>query len=506
MIAFRLAPAVSATVLLAALSGPALADVTAQQVWDDWKAQLGVVGEGAVTIGGESRSGDALTVTDIGFASTAEDGTTVTGTLAELVFTDNGDGTVAVTMSEEYPLLVTTPADAATGSPASEIALALRQTGLTMTVSGAPGALAYDLAAARYALELDRLTRDGVAVAAEGLLALNDLSGTYTSTTAALREVVYDLRAASLDLLMDIPSPEDGSQVMLSGQVDAVTTQARVTMPLDVADPERVMMDGFAIEGGYATGPGRYILESTDASGPTSGSLTTRSGRMSVRADKDAVAYSGQATGVALDVTGAALPIPVQATLAQYGFNFEMPLSRTSTPAPWALGLNLADLALNEEAWGLFDPQGLLPRDLATLKVDLTGTATMLFDLMDPSQAEAVEAAEMPAQVESATLNDLDLSFGGARVTGTGDFTFDNADLTTFPGFPRPTGTLDLRLNGVNGLLDDLVALGLLPADQVMGPRMMLGMLARSVGPDQLVTRIEATPDGQLLANGQRLQ
>lgn len=154
----------------------------------------------------------------------------------------------------------------------------------------------------------------------------------------------------------------------------------------------------------------------------------------------------------------------------------------------------------------MFDPQGLLPHDPASLVLDMTGTATLLFDAVDPAQAEAMAAAEMPAQVNSADLNNLRIAFGGAEITGSGAFTFDNSDLTTFPGVPRPAGAVDLQLNGVNGLIDGLVALGLLPEDQVMGARMMLGAFTTPVGDDQLTSRIEVTEDGQLLANGQRLQ
>ena len=67
-------------------------------------------------------------------------------------------------------------------------------------------------------------------------------------------------------------------------------------------------------------------------------------------------------------------------------------------------------------------------------------------------------------------------------------------------------GAVDLQLNGVNGLIDSLVAMGLMPQEQVMGARMMLGMFATSVGDDQLTSRLEVTADGQILANGQRLQ
>ena len=509
MTTFLRRPAVSATALLLALAaGPALAEVTAQQVWDDWKAQMSVYGEGGVTIGSESYEDGVLTVTDLGFDIRREDGSTATGTLPELVLTENGDGTVSVTMSEEYPIAITNPADPGTGEPASEVAIAFRQAGLEMTVSGEPGAMVYDLSADRYAIELDNVVEGGVETPAEALLAFNDVSGSYTSSVGELRNIAYDLAAASMDLLIDATNPEDGSQFMLSGKVDGVSTQASLTLPLDpAAAPEMMMMNGMAIDGGYTTEGASYIFEITGgASGGSSGTITTGGSALDFAASKDALAYTANTTDIALEATSAAMPLPVTLSLDELGMTFELPLSRTEAPAPWALGISIGGLALDEQIWAMFDPQEMLPRDPATLVLDLTGTATLLFDVTDPAQAEAMAAAPMPAQVETVNLNELTIAFGGAEVTGTGAFTLDNTDMTTIPGVPRPTGAVELQINGVNGLIDALTAMGLLPEQQVLGARMMLGAFTTPVGDDQLTSRIEFTEDGRILANGQRLQ
>jgi hypothetical protein len=309
-------------------------------------------------------------------------------------------------------------------------------------------------------------------------------------------------------VLLDVTNSDDGSRPMISGKVNEVATQAVVTMPLDSATaPEMMMMSGMAFDGGYTTAGGNYMFEFTDAeSGATSGSFSTEGSSLDVVASADAIAYDSSATGVSLQATSAAMPMPITLSLAEYGLNFEMPLSKTDAPAPWAMGVNLTDLALNDEVWQLFDPQGLLSHDPATVRLDMTGTATALFDVMDPAQAEAMAAAPSPVEVNSVDLKDLTISFGGAEITGTGAFTLDNTDMTTIPGMPKPTGAIDLQLNGVNGLIDSLVAMGLMPQEQVMGARMMLGMFATSVGDDQLTSRLEVTADGQVLANGQRLQ
>ncbi len=58
----------------------------------------------------------------------------------------------------------------------------------------------------------------------------------------------------------------------------------------------------------------------------------------------------------------------------------------------------------------------------------------------------------------------------------------------------------------MNQLIDNLIAMGVLPDDQAMGFRMMLGMFTRpGAGGDQVTSLIEFR-DGGIFANGQPLQ
>lgn len=55
--------------------------------------------------------------------------------------------------------------------------------------------------------------------------------------------------------------------------------------------------------------------------------------------------------------------------------------------------------------------------------------------------------------------------------------------------------------------MDKLVAIGLLPAQQVTGARLMLGLFAvPGATPDTLSSKIEFNEAGQILANGQRIK
>ena len=96
----------------------------------------------------------------------------------------------------------------------------------------------------------------------------------------------------------------------------------------------------------------------------------------------------------------------------------------------------------------------------------------------------------------------IQLSLAGAELTGDGEFTFNNE-----MGFPLPSGVANVMLTGGNTLMDTLGGMGLLPQEQAMGARMMMGMFARpGDGPDTLVSTIEMKEDGSILANGQRIK
>ena len=80
----------------------ASADVTAQQVWGKWNSQMDVYGQGFTT-GGETMSGDTLTVSDVTIKM-SDDEANITATIGDINLTENGDGTVTITMADSYPI------------------------------------------------------------------------------------------------------------------------------------------------------------------------------------------------------------------------------------------------------------------------------------------------------------------------------------------------------------------------------------------------------------------
>ena len=168
---------------------------------------------------------------------------------------------------------------------------------------------------------------------------------------------------------------------------------------------------------------------------------------------------------------------------------------------PYGFRLGLEDLSLSEGIWNLFDPAAVLPRDMASLVIDVNGQMRWLVDVLTMEEADIDE--DVPAEVDSLTIEEVLLQLAGAELTATGGFTFDYSDLSTFDGMPRPEGAVTVVLTGANSLLDKLVQMGLVDAEQAMMARMMSGMLLQpGDGPDTLVSEIAVSPSGQITANG----
>lgn len=493
--------ATATSVAAVLIAGTAQAEVTAQQVWDNWKDTLVVYGDSGIAIGSETMVGDTLTVTDLAMTMTDPE-TTVSGTIPQVTFTENGDGTVDVTMSDTYSITI----DGGNGDGATVV---LANAGFEMTVSGTPEAMDYAYAADRIGVSVRDVTTEGEAMDGDIRLSLNGVEGSYTSRPGDLTEIDYATTAASLDVLVDVTDAAQAMTANVSGQILALDLSGTVALPesMNGESPETMFVDGFAFDAEYSLGQAAYIMMVDDATmEPMNVTASVGGVDVAVAMDIDGVSYDTSLTDMNIDVSGGQVPVPVQVSLGEYAVGFEMPLSASDTPQPFFLNVALADVAVSDMLWSMIDPGAVLPHDPVTIRVALSGMGSLMFDILDPTQSEMMNSAAMPGTLDQISLDALEIDVAGAQVTGDGAFTFDNADTTTFPGFPRPQGELNLSVEGANALLDKLVQMGLVPQDQVMGARMMLGMIATSVGPDSLTSRIEVNDQGHVIANGQRLQ
>ena len=490
------------------LSGTAAhADVTAQQVWDSWNDQMSIYGDGFTT-GGETVSGNTLTVSDVKIMMTDEDAS-VTADIGDINLTENEDGTVNITIPDSYPLtLDITPQF---GDPSS-INVIVSHTGMILTVSGDPEAMTFAVAADRYALTVDSIEGEAAKEVAltDATLAMTDISGQYSIIEDELTNISYKLDLGALDV--DVLLTEIAGDNRIKGNFDIsdIGMFANIALPLDFdIDADHPPFDeGLAVNGGYSFGNLSYIFDINADGEAASGSASVESGELGVSFDYDEMIYTSSNNEININLLiPTELPFPIEAAMKGYGFDFRVPLSQSvDGPRDAHMGFDFTDLVVSNGIWNLLDPGEILPRDPLTIAFELDAQVTPFFDLLDPAQQESLRRTDVPGELNALQLSALTVRGLGAAITGNGAFTFDNTDLQSFDGFPRPEGKVDFAINGVNGLVDKLIDMGLIPADQALVPRMMMGMFATPVGDDMLTSTIEVNSEGHVLANGQRLR
>lgn len=488
----------------ALLAIPATAwSLTPQEAWQKWQDAATSYGQTLSNDGEETMDGK-LTVRGVTLSSDMED-VSVTARIDEVVFADLGDGTVGITMSESIPVTAA-GTDMETGEKVNVVITVAHQ-GLEMTASDADGGTAFAYTAPSMTLGFTEFKVDDVDFPMTLDATVSDSTGSYSVKAEDGNPVESQFVAAGLSIAMDAVDPEGSGTVKLSVTVDGLESDS-LAVGLDAAETEdmaSMLADGFAIGGKASYGPVAFDMEFQEggSTGKAQGTLT--GGGIDFALGADGMNYDVGYEGLDVAVSGSDIPFP-QVTLKADAAStaFAIPVLVQEKSAPFALRTAIEGLQIGEEIWSMFDPGAVLPRDPATLIVDLAGTGRWSIDIFDEEAMMAVESSgQTPGEVETVDLKELKLAIGGAELTGQGAFTIDNSDMETFDGMPRPQGKASFALSGGNGLLENLAKMGLIPQDQVMMVRMMTGMFAKpGAGPDELVSEVEIDAGGQLLING----
>ena len=490
-----------ATALFSVLAATgAQAQVTPEEVWQNWQ-KLGATYGQAIVADSVTREGDTLVVKGMK-TSMNQDGASLSGSMDEIRFRDLGDGTVEVSVSDTYVSTITMPGE--NGTP-EVLDITLSQPGLTMIASGGGTETAYAFDGPDVSIS---------AQAKEGDKTLADISARMTGLTGAyLASQEGEISALDTELeaqtvAFTIKGTNDADTFDATGTMAAVriATQGSFLGLAAMANMAQALKDGFVTDTGFSFGAGSFSIDVVEGGKPTKIDATAETGSFSAALSNEGILAGAGGTGVDITISGAEIPFPeLKVSYGEASYEFSMPVSVTPEPAPFSFLTRIVDLTVSDEIWGIFDPTATLPRDPATIILDTTGTATLTNDLFDEAAMEAAGDAP-PGQLNALDVTEVLARFAGAELTGKGSFTFDNSDLATYGGVPAPTGKIDLVLKGGNGLLDKLVAMGLIPQDQAMGARMMLAMVAKpGAGQDVLNSSLEFKDKG-FYANGQRLQ
>ncbi|WP_411838056.1 hypothetical protein [Paracoccus sp. ME4] len=521
-------------------AGPALADVTPAEVWDSLRTSYEKAGY-AIAIGAEEATDERIALSDVVLTVEGEaEAPDMVLTMPSVVLEAVGDGTVRSVV--EQPMTIESTGTAPDGDAPMGFTMTLDMPGNETITSGTPEALTHDVT-------IPTLTMDGRALDERNEVPLTasmtNVTGRQTVNTAAdgASNQTFEGRADSMEMRISASGPSLAAEETLdaapetapdaapaeptegaSDQTDrfeAVVTVADLTMQGDGTSPAGQVNFGSApteaLEAGFG-GNGRFGMGATTISfsastltadgtrNDTEGGVEAASGSLAVGMSAEGLSYEGSLTEMQTRLSGTDLPFPIAYGATENRFRLAMPVLAAEEEQPFALTYVLDGLTLDDAIWQALDPEAALPRDPASLTIDLEGQAVLSQGLMDPEAAQAAApgpdgAAPMPMTPRSLAIKALSLDAVGATVDLSGALTFGE-DPT------QPVGTIEGTFGGVNGLLDKLVAMGVVPAEQLMGPRMMMAMFARPVegAEDQLQTEIEFREGGSIFANGQQIQ
>jgi hypothetical protein len=475
---------------------PAAAQLSAETLWEDWQSAYTGFG-GTLTAEDESYADGVLTLSGVSIASEVE-GAESTTTLGDLTLRERADGTVAVEVPPVIAMSSASTVQGPDGEETVEVEVEVTQNEFEMVVSEQEGARRYVYAATSMIANVETPgTSEGgsgtVSVAARGLEGVTAIADGRFEQTQAAESMTFQSFAAN-------PGGQEGGTTVRY-QMTGMTGEASGAMPAPrAAGGEPLTLSEMQLDAAGTLRHGGSLIE-IDVDGPQPATVQggSEAGGVEFALGPESLSYALVSEGTSMEVVTGALPMPIPFDLGSSRTEIQLPLGGGGGdgPSPFGAVLALRDLSLGEAVWGMFDPSGQLPRDPITVVLDIDGTATMNADLFgDP--AALAELQGPPGRPETLDVSELLVRFGGAELRGEGSMTFDEA--------MTPVGTVELALDGGMALLDRLVALGVVPQEQMMGVRAMLGVVAQPVGEDSLRSTIEFTEDGGVLANGMQVR
>lgn len=555
----RLTSATAIGMILAAT--PALAEVTPKSVWENlnsYYARYGMTVETAAV----DEAGDTLTVNDL-VLSRQSDGVATRMDIGDVVFSATGDGAVRMDLAEDMTVTVDLPVpDEAEGAAndATDAAQAPADAEAADTEMGdadmaadAPDAPRKITLNAKIANEDITIREDGDAIVYAYMLPKLDvvvsqielISGEVIEnpvniTIASLKgsdriegtetqKVVQAASADSITFDLDVTG-DDGEygkgQIALTG----VAMNSDTTLPAGGAtvteNLSAMLKAGMTVKGDLkiAGMSGNLDMLTKDQEGqdrPVAVTFEGADSALNVTIDQNRIVYGGSSGATNGEMTVPEMPVPVGYGVGSTSFNLDVPVAVAEQAQNFAVTYKLDGLTLTDSVWGLFDPTAALPRDPASIDVDLAGSLKVLRDFFDPAAMDLAATMEdpnltdeqrramieeimaPPADLRDITINKVALDVMGAKADVTGKLAApEDGDMQT------PVGTITGRFEGTGALLDKLGAAGLIPAEQMMGIKMMMQMFGKAdaENPEVLTTELEFNEQGQVFANGQQVK
>ncbi len=499
----------------AALAAPAFA-LTADEVWQNqtgYLTTLGFVVEAVPT-----RDGSTVVMSDVRMVWAVPMGFgQVTVTSPDITMVENADGTVAISYPGKFRMNIRADLTIEGETGAAGVDIGVRLEGQSAVASGTPEAVSYAARTGLMDIALDRITLEGEAGRPEDvppvsmILTIRDLATDTTITDAGETWGIATTTTTNQTVFEFSFDDGYGTTSTTVGSIDASNASTSLTLPktpVDWLNLSTALRAGLALESqSEAVNSRQQSVVSMDGSVMSDQSQTAERSTQTLAVSAAGLSIGGNAQGIMFTMLQDMLfPFPIEVTAEEASGGFSMPLLASPDPQAVSFGMALRGVGIADDIWGMFDPGVVLPRDPATLAFSVNAEVINRVDMFDimawEGVAEQIDSGQIPADILSLNIDGVEASAIGAMLTGEGAFTFDNADRTTFPGFPRPEGQATAQMTGLYGAIDKLSQIGLLPMEAGMGARAAIGMFAQATGEDQLTSTVVVGPGASVTVNG----
>lgn len=481
---------------LIAFSGAASA-LTADEVWQAWQ-DAAIAGDHPLAADSVEGFQDGIRLK--GLHSSLTMGARELGVKLDLVTLQRApDDTVTVSLSEKPVLLIS--------SGDRQARVSLESQDLMVKVSGTSGRLIHELLADRAQVQLDARHGNGegdIPVAVS--LDLGGLSARVSQIDALDAEVSVSLN--SVDATLSAENPVSGRAIAAKLHMEGIASAASLHdfVDVDTSNLGSRIQDGAELAVKAEIGKTGYEVELHSGSAPEQAeSLTGLFGASSVEAGLTAGGLRAKiaASGIEASSNGFGLP-PASGTLAGLALSLDLPIFPGKEAVAAAMNVTLEKLAPSAKMWELFDSGASLDHSPFGLGIDVSGVVKPLRNLIElPSGEEG----GFPLEVLNLDLNRIKVQALGASAEANGVLHFDPKREESMFGFPLPEGAVDVKVSGLDPTLEDLSKAGLIQERELDAARFFMALFLQPAEVEgSFTTRIEATQDGEVLANGQRIR
>lgn len=417
----------SSAFALIAFAFPALAEVTPAEVWQNWVDYYKANGY-TVTEGAREEAGETLSLKDVAVSFAApDDQGAVSVTVPEVTLTGTGDGKVRTTFAETSPFKIEFK-DAEGDLITMNGSVVMKDAEIVS--SGSAADMTHDTTASELSGALTTIV-----VPDEGekpfplTVALTNVKSMQHMVDGDLIKVDANLSADKMtfDGTFEDNSGDMPGKIAFTGSIDAIKGSGQAAIPKggDIADDINAgLKAGLAMGGTMSAGAGQFNFDYAGKDEAGTDQTAKGSGKFDgfdLTADMSAngLSYQGGSDASSFEMTASDLPFPFSYSVANTTFDLQMPVMKSDTPAPFKFAYSLGGLTIADGVWDLFDGAKVLPRDPASLDIDVTGLAKVTMDLFDPANMKAMEDAADAAEADAAGTDAAGTDAAGTDAAGT---------------------------------------------------------------------------------------